>query len=83
MTTRRRQYRIESRADTVEPFEVRAASLEHAAQIAARRLNGRKRGLHAIRVTGDPGMSGYWQAYVPVKHGGASSWGRNFHVREA
>lgn len=79
----RRHYRIESRATTVEPFEVRAESYEHAAQIGARRLQGRQRGLCAKRVTGDAGKSGYFQGYVPVRSGGYTTIGRNFHVREA
>lgn len=78
------RYIIESRNTDIAPLIVRATSCEHAAQIGARRLQGRKRGLFAMRVTGDPGKSGYWQAYLPVSTGtGSSSYGRNFHVREA
>jgi hypothetical protein len=72
-----RVYRIESRTETLEPFRVRAESYEHAAQIAARRLYGRLRGLQAVRVTGDQGRSGYFQAYLPCKTGGLTSPGRN------
>jgi hypothetical protein len=36
-----------------------------------------------VRVTGDHGMSGYFQAYLPCTTGGLSSHGRNFHVMEA
>lgn len=79
----RSRYRIALRSETREPFMVRAEGYEHAAQIAARRLYGRKRGLLAVRVTGDHGMSGYFQAYLPCTTGGLSSHGRNFHVMEA
>ena len=74
-------YLVTSRNETIRPFRVHAHSYQHAAEIAARRLHGRKRGLVAVRVTGDAGLSGYWQAYVPVTHGtGLTSWGRNYHV---
>jgi len=76
-------YRIESRTETIEPFRVCAESYEQAAQIAARRLYGRKVGLQAVRVTGYDGKSGYWQAYLPCPTGGFISHGRNFHVMEA
>ena len=76
------RYQIESRNPAIDPFTVRATSYEDAAQIGARRLEGRKRGLFAQRVTGDTGKSGYFQAYLPCKTGGSSSYGRNFHVRE-
>lgn len=75
-------YRIESRNPAIDPVMVRATSVEHAAQVATRRLYGRTRGLYARRVTGDAGKSGYFQAYVPSKTGGATSYGRNFHVQE-
>ena len=78
----RTMYSIASRAQTVEPFCVLAESFEHAAQIGARRLHGRKRGLQGIRVTGDAGKSGYFQAYVPCHTGGLTSWGRNYHVQQ-
>jgi len=78
-----RYYLIESRTETIDPFRVRANDYEHAAQIAARRLYGRLKGLWATRVTGDRGKSGYWQAYLPVQQGCSSSHGRNFHVMEA
>jgi hypothetical protein len=77
-----RHYQIRPREDTPAPFTVRAVTYEQAAQMGARRLHGRQRGLFARRVTGDPGKSGYFQAYIPVTTGGASSYGRNFHVRE-
>jgi hypothetical protein len=73
-------YRITSRAETIDPFRVRAEGYEHAAQIAARRLYGRKAGMQAVRVTGDQGKGGYFQAYLPCKTRGLSSYGRNFHV---
>jgi len=76
-------YRITSRAETIAPFRVRAEGHQQAAQNAARHLYGRKRGLLAVRVTGDHGMSGYFQAYLPCTTGGLSSHGRNFHVMEA
>lgn len=81
-------YLITSRHESIAPFTVRAENYEHAAQIAARRLVGRKRGLFARRVTGDSDKSGYYQAYVQVRHGSsarweASSYDRSFHVREA
>jgi hypothetical protein len=77
-------FQIESRNTTREPFRVRAHDSTHAAQIAARRLHGRIRGLCAVQVTGDRGTSGWWQAYVPCRVGtGLTSHGRNFHVRPA
>lgn len=76
------RYEITPRNTTVAPLTVRAEDYHHAAQIGAKRLLGRKRGLFAHRVTGEAGKSGYFQAYLPVKTGGASSYGRPFHVRE-
>lgn len=76
----KRHFTITSRNDSLPAVTALADSYEHAAQIGARRLHGRKRGLLAIRVTGDAGLSGYFQAYVPCPTGGQTSWGRNFHV---
>jgi hypothetical protein len=76
-------YRITSRTETIEPFTVHAESYEHAAQIAARCLYGRKTGTQAVRVTGHDGKSGYFQAYLPCPTGELNSHGRNFHVMEA
>jgi hypothetical protein len=79
----RTYYRIESRDERRGPFMVRAESYDHAAQIGARGLYGRLKGLWATRVTGDAGKSGYSQAYLPVEQNCSSSHGRNFHVQEA
>ena len=43
----------------------------------------RTRGLTVLRVTGDSGKSGMFQAYVPVPQrlgGGLNSVGDNFHI---
>ena len=79
-----RYYEIASRDEQAAPFHVRATGYQHAATIGARRLYGRKSGLCARQVTGNAGMSGYWQAYLPVpqRHGGGlTSYGCNYHVR--
>jgi hypothetical protein len=60
------------------PRPIRAASYEHAATIAARRMHGRR--AVAIRTTGDAGKSGFFQAYLPLKTGGLVSTGDPFHV---
>lgn len=69
--------------DVKTNFTVSADTYEQAAQKAARKLFGNKRGLEAIRTTGDTGMSGMFNAYLPCKTGGQSSHGYNFHVRQA
>lgn len=63
-----------------EEFTVTAKTTEEAAQKAARKLFGSKRGLQAIRTTGEGNMSGMFNAYLPCKTGGVSSYGNNFHV---
>ncbi len=63
-------------------FEIRAANYEQAAHAAARKLYGRK--ATAMRTTGTAGMSGYYQAYVPMPkgQGGSNSVGEPFHVMD-
>lgn len=34
----------------------------------------------AIRVTGTRGLSGYFQAYIPMRGGGQNSIGEQFHI---
>jgi hypothetical protein len=63
-------------------FTVDADTYESAAQKGAGVLFGSKRGLAAVRTTGDTGKSGMFNAYLPAKTGGQSSHGYNFHVRE-
>jgi len=63
-------------------FTVSAKTHEEAAQKAVRKLFGSKRGLTAVRTTGNTGMSGMFNAYLPCKTGGQSSHGYNFHVRQ-
>lgn len=63
-------------------FQARGAHIEEAATHAARRLYGRS--VVAIRVTGERGHSGMFQAYRSVPRrlgGGQSSVGSMFHVR--
>lgn len=62
-------------------FTVRARDIDHAADIAARRLYGRTR--VARRVTGTNGMSGMFQAYRSEPGGGLNSVGSTFHVGNA
>jgi len=62
-------------------FTVNAESYEHAATEAAKRLTGRP--LYTHRTTGDPGKSGYFQAYELIPNGlgsGINSVGEPFHV---
>lgn len=74
-------YLITFRDESETTMTVLAESYEQAASKAARAFYA-KRELVARRVTGFPGMSGYFQGYRPVPHGGLSSAGRGFHVRE-
>lgn len=57
--------------------KVRGRNIEQAANVCARRIN---RKAHANRMTGSPGMSGWFRAFVPWKHGGLTSTGSDFHV---
>lgn len=57
---------------------IRSDSSESAASVYARRQYGRR--ATAIRVTGLPGKTGIFQAFVPVRTGGQTSQGPQFHV---
>ena len=60
---------------------VRAATPEDAARIYVRRVYGRK--AIAYRTTGTAGLTGFFQAYEPVKTrngGGLTSIGDPFHI---
>ena len=62
-------------------IELRAATIEAAAEHAVRRFYGR--GLTVRRFTGTIEMSGYFQAYRSVSHrlgGGLTSVGIGIHV---
>ena len=62
--------------------QVRAKTIAEAAQIAGKRLLDR-RGVVMFRVTGDPGLSGMFQAYTPIPQrlgGGWNSVGPNIHL---
>lgn len=59
--------------------EARAESIEDAAQHWARRVHGRR--ASTMRTTGTKGMSGYFQAYVPLRNQGLTSIGAAFHVQ--
>jgi hypothetical protein len=58
--------------------EIRGWSVEKAAQTAARKITG-NRFAFAQRVTGIVGLSGCFQAYLPVISG-SNSTGEQFHV---
>lgn len=71
-------YTISTKA---QRFVVRARDYQHAAEIACRRFNGRKRGLVANRTTGDANKSGWFQGYYPdAKVNSLNSCGPSFHV---
>lgn len=59
-------------------FVVRATSYQAAAEIAARRLYGRR--ATAVRTTGHPTLSGQFRAYLPMTDGSLNSTGDPFHV---
>ena len=62
-----------------EPFDVRAETISEAANAAAKRLVGKH--AFAARVTGDPGLSGMFQAYVRTREPNqVTSRGDSFHV---
>ena len=56
------------------------AEYQAAALKMAREAIPHTRGLIARRVTGDPGKSGMFQAYIPLSGGVLNSIGDNFHV---
>lgn len=56
----------------------KARSLQHAADIEARRRCGRR--ATAMRTTGDDGKTGYFQAYLPLRDGGLTSCREPYHV---
>lgn len=60
-------------------FTVSADNYTDAANKAAKKLFGKK--VTANRTTGSLKMSGYFQAYEPVRGGGQNSVGNAFHVR--
>jgi len=63
-------------------FTVEAASYEEAATKAARKLlNIRSEKIQGLRVTGDSGKSGMFNAYRSEAQG-MNSVGSNFHIRE-
>jgi len=81
MSTKRNSYVARRRGDA-GVIRCRGETIEDAAQHVATRLHGRR--AVAWRTTGDPGLSGYFQAYVHDRRlNGLSSVGRPFHVREA
>ena len=62
-----------------EQVNVRAGNIEDAARIAACRFYGHRASISAQRVTGTRGLSGMFQAYLPVRES-LTSHGDNFHV---
>ncbi|MDQ3539473.1 MAG: hypothetical protein M3440_02195 [Chloroflexota bacterium] len=58
----------------------RATSVEDAARVIARKLYGRRAATR--RVTGTPGMLGYFQDSLPLPTGGQTSAGSGYHVTE-
>lgn len=56
----------------------RAGTPDEAATRYARRVWGRR--AMALRVTGDRGLSGMFQAYLPARTGGQTSTGDPYHV---
>jgi hypothetical protein len=60
-------------------FTVRAATIENAASIAARRITG-KRNVDAHRMTGDRGKSGCFQIATSAPGGGTDLSAHYFHV---
>ena len=72
-------YRI-SQNETI--FTVDATSFEEAATKAARKiLNTRSQKIQGIRVTGDHGKSGMFNAYESTANG-MNSRGSNYHISE-
>jgi hypothetical protein len=75
------KYEIRDRSAWGETLAtINAATLEDAAEKFGRR--GSRRAV-TLRTTGSTGLSGIFQAYVPVREGGMTSTGEQFHVREA
>lgn len=67
-----------------ECYRIRAATIEQAAGDGARMLHGNRASAH--RVTGTPGLSGVFQACLPLRRRGGeppsyTSAGAPFHVR--
>jgi len=80
MDSNRRWFRISNR-NCVQLARVRATTYSEAANIAARRLRGRR--ASAVRTTGIAGLSGFFQGYVPLGNQGTlTSAGDPFHVTE-
>ena len=74
-------YQAQERQGHERQLTVRGITIEEAAQHAITRLYGR--GQVALRVTGDPGMSGIFQGYAQVPRrlgGGLTSIGHNVHI---
>lgn len=65
-----------------EEFEVEAASYGEAANKAVKKIYPYTRGLRALRTTGDAGLSGVFQGYVPARYerGALTTKGGNFHA---
>lgn len=64
-------------------YDVEATTVEEAAQIACKKMNGGRK-VHSRRLTGDRGLSGWFLAYRDIRTAGhlESSTGKRFHVSE-
>lgn len=77
--TKHHTYHVTERTENSAPVHVRAASIEDAARLFARRLYGRT--VMARRVTGDAGQSGLFAAFQFASRVGAENrLGSDFHV---
>jgi len=81
MSTRQNRYLARERGSSVD-LHCRGRTIEEAAEHVARRLHGQR--AVARRTTGEPGLSGYFRAYVYDRRlNGLNSVGRPYHMREA